>query len=62
MVKQCGNSSTAAIGHPRSYYYTVIVFFKIDFPILGNIFNLDVQGETSTINLPNDGLLPDPCA
>lgn len=37
------------IGHPRSAYYQVIVFFKLNWPILNSIFNLKISGETSII-------------
>ena len=49
-----------AIGHPRSAYYHVVVFFKLDWPILRQFFNIQVDGETSIIYLNNDIDLMDP--
>lgn len=37
------------IGHPRSAYYKVTVFFKLNWPIISSIFNLNISGETSVI-------------
>lgn len=42
------------IGHPESAYYEVIVFFRIDWPILNRFFNIKISGETSIIYLIND--------
>ena len=42
-------STVRSIGHPSSSYYYVLVFFKIDMPIIGSIFGFDITGETSTI-------------
>ncbi len=42
------------IGHPRSAYYQVIVFFKLDWPILSQVFNIRINGETSIIHNFND--------
>ena len=42
-------STVRSIGHPTSSYYYVVVFFKIDMPIIGSIFGYDITGETSTI-------------
>lgn len=61
VVSKCSGRTDGAIGHPASNYYSVAVFFKIDFPVLGNMFQILVQGETSTISMPEDGVLPDPC-
>lgn len=61
VISKCGNKTSGAIGHPPSNYYSVAVFFKLDFPVLGDIFNIIVQGETATLNMPSDGLLPNPC-
>lgn len=62
VISKCGDRTSGAIGHPPSNYYSIAVFFKIDLPIIGDIFNIIVQGETSTINMPSDGLLPDYCS
>lgn len=43
-----------AIGHPESAYYQVIVFFRLDWPILNQIMNINIDGETSVIFLLDD--------
>ena len=40
---------TGPIGHPSSAYYQVLVFFKLDWPIIGSIFEVRIDGETSII-------------
>ncbi len=37
------------IGHPRSAYYQVAVFFKLNWPIISSIFSIEISGETSII-------------
>ena len=49
--------SSAAIGHPASNYYGVMVFFQLDLPVIREIFHLRIEGETSIINLPDDSLV-----
>lgn len=50
MVNESGST-----GHPSSAYYTVVVFFKLDMPIIGSIFGLDISGETATVyNISGD--------
>ena len=56
IVRDDGTTS-GAIGHPAQNYYSVAVFFDIDMPVVGEIFKLTVEGETSVINLPDDGLI-----
>lgn len=46
--------TNGAIGHPDSAYYEVVVFFKLDWPILNTFFNIKISGETSVIFLLND--------
>ena len=41
--------SSGAIGHPARSYFTVMVFFKMDFPVLREVFALQISGETSQI-------------
>ena len=41
-------------GDIASSYYSVVVFFKLDMPVLGNILKLDVSGETAKITKPRD--------
>lgn len=50
-------TTSGAIGHPAQNYYSVAVFFDIDMPVVGEIFKLTVEGETSVINLPDDSLI-----
>lgn len=50
-------STNGAIGHPESAYYSVAVFFRFDMPVIGDMFQIDVTGETSLIYLTNDKLL-----
>lgn len=45
-------------GRLPASYYSVAVFFKVDLPVIGDMFTLVVEGETSSIVLPNDGMLP----
>ncbi len=37
------------IGHPRSAYYQVAVFFKLNWPIISSVFSIEISGETSII-------------
>lgn len=48
MVSASGVSS-GAIGHPARTYFTVMVFFKLDVPVLRDVFALQISGETSMI-------------
>jgi len=41
-------------GHPRSAYYQVVVFFELDWPVVGSLFNTRVDGETSVIHVFDD--------
>ena len=48
-----------AIGLPESAYYSVAVFFKLDMPIIGSIFEFNITGETSTLyNIIDDDFFP----
>ena len=38
----------------KKSYYTVTVFFKLDLPIIGNIFTFPVTGSTKSIHFPTD--------
>ncbi len=42
------------IGHIESAYYKVVVFFKLDWPILRQFFNINIAGETSIIYMPKN--------
>lgn len=41
-------------GSEDKYYYNVIVSFDFSLPVLGDLFNFKVSGETNVINYPND--------
>ena len=43
---------TDSYGGPISSYYSVIVFFRLDIPILRSAFKLDIKGDTSQIYSP----------
>ena len=54
-VKKNGICTTdGPIGHPDSAYYSIVVFFKFDMPVINNLFSMRIKGETSTIFLTND--------
>ena len=38
----------------KKSYYTVTVFFKLDLPVIGNIFTFPVTGTTKSIHFPTD--------
>ena len=40
----------------NTYYYDVIVFYKLDLPVLGDIFTFRVAGSTNDIRGTNDSL------
>lgn len=42
------------IGHPRSAYYQVAVFFKLNWPIIEKMFTIQISGETKIIYNWND--------
>lgn len=48
------NKISGVIGHPESAYYSVAVFFRLDWPILNSFFNINITGETSIIYNVND--------
>lgn len=47
-------NAAAAVGMFDSAYYGVAVFFKLEWPIFRNIFNVKIVGETKVITNPND--------
>ncbi len=54
-TKTASNGDTIVngpIGHPESAYYSVAVFFQMNWPIIRQIFNIPIYGETSIIYLP----------
>lgn len=42
------------IGHPESAYYKVTVFFRLDWPIFRQFFNIKITGETAIIFMPKN--------
>ncbi len=42
------------VGHPESAYYGVVIFFRLEWPILRQMFSINISGETSIIYLVND--------
>lgn len=46
--------SNGAVGHPESAYYSVMTFFKLDMPVIRELFHLRVEGETSIIYMIDD--------
>lgn len=59
LVKRTSNTTVAdgPIGHPERAYYSVAVFFKLDWPILRTLFTITITGETSVVQLPYDNKL-----
>lgn len=41
-------------GEEDKYYYTIVVFFDFNLPVLGDLFKFNVSGETNVIYYPND--------
>jgi len=56
-TNECDPTITGSCAHvtmPRMFF-TVGVFFRIDFPALRNVFTFTVTGETKPINIPRAG-------
>lgn len=47
-------SCTSTNDSLKKSYYTVTVFFKLDLPVIGNIFTFPVTGTTKSIHFPTD--------
>lgn len=47
--KYCVAVKTKDDGNLKKTYYTVVVFFRLDLPIVGNIFTFPVSGETKAV-------------
>ena len=47
-------SGDSDAGHPRSAHYQTVVFFTLDWPIIGAIINVRIEGETSIIHMNTD--------
>lgn len=48
------SSGAGDAGHPRSAHYQVVVFFSLDWPVIGSLINVRIEGETSIIHMYND--------
>lgn len=51
-INFCVKKNTVAvksIGHPNTAYYSIVVFFKLDMPVLREAFQINVEGETSQL-------------
>ena len=46
--------TSGTLGHMSSSYYTVMVFFGLDLPVLRSNFQLNIVGETQPIYTTND--------
>ncbi len=54
-VNSAGQTVTVGpIGHPESAYYSVAVFFQLNWPIFRQVFTVPIYGETSVIYLPKN--------
>lgn len=40
----------------NTYFYDVVIFYRLDLPVLGDIFTFRVEGTTNDINGSNDSL------
>ncbi len=50
-------SCTSTNDSLKKSYYTITVFFKLDLPVIGNIFTFPVTGSTKSIHFPtNEGI------
>ena len=55
----CFSKSPSDYGSKRpldTYYYDILIFYKIDLPVLGDIFTFRVMGSTNDIRGTNDSL------
>ena len=50
----CIKSESSSNNAVDKKYYSVIVFFKIDLPIVGRLTNFQIKGETEAIYFPVD--------
>lgn len=53
-AKEVGGRVEGSFDRFPSAYYTVVIFFKLDWPILRQIFNIKITGETTIIPYPRD--------
>ena len=47
-------SGDSDAGHPRSAHYQVVVFFSLDWPVVGSLINVRIEGETAIIHMNSD--------
>ena len=52
--KYCVAKKTSNSDNFEKTYYTVAVYFRLDLPIVGNIFTFPVTGETKAVYFAND--------
>lgn len=48
------SSGATDAGHPRSALYQVVVFFDMDWPVVGALLNVRIEGETAIIHMNSD--------
>lgn len=53
-TKNSSGMVNGPIGHFESAYYKVVVFFRIDWPVFRQIFNIKISGETAIIYMPRN--------
>lgn len=53
-IKKSETANINAIGHPERKYYSVAVFFRVDLPLIRNVFYLTIEGETPVIVRPGN--------
>lgn len=47
-------ANAGPVGHPSASYYQVVVFFELDWPVVGPMLSTRVEGETSVIHVFDD--------
>lgn len=52
------SANNGPVGHPTAAYYQVVVFFKLDWPVVGDVFEVRVEGETAVIHSFKDEYWP----
>jgi len=52
-VKKVNNASAT---HPHRVYYDIVVFFRFNIPVMGDIFSFRATGTTNDIMTPADNL------
>lgn len=54
IAKNDDGMTNGPIGHPESAYYSIAVFFRLDWPIFRQFFTITISGESSIIQMPKD--------